>query len=194
MKIIRFSVLAVALVATVSLASAQSSTWSIDANHSQATFVVKHMSVTNVRGAISNIKGSVTWDPKDASKDSVEAVLDTTTIDTQSAYRDKDVKGEAFFNIEKFPTMTFKSTSVKRAGKGLKIFGNLTLAGVTKPVVLDATEPSAPQKNPQGGGLLSGIEATTSIKRSDFAFAAKYPAAVVGDDIKITIDVEMDQK
>jgi polyisoprenoid-binding protein YceI len=115
------------------------------------------------------------------------------TVDTQSAYRDKDVKGADFFNIERFPTMTFKSTSVKRAGKGLKIFGDLTLAGVTKPVILDATEPSVPQKGMQGG-LLSGIEATTSIKRSNFAFAAKYPSAVVGDDIHITIDVEMDQK
>src|SRR6201998_118845 len=194
MKIIRLSVLTTAFLATIPMMSAQSSTWSIDANHSQTTFVVKHMAVTNVRGAISNIKGSVTWNPIDASKDSVEAVLDTTTIDTQSAYRDKDLKSEAFFNIEKFPTMTFKSTSVKRAGKGLKIFGNLTLAGVTKPVVLDATEPSAPQKNPQGGGLRSGIEATTSIKRSDFGFATRYPSAVVGDDIQITIDVEMDQK
>ncbi len=189
---ISFSVLAAALL-FAPIALAQSSTWTIDPNHSQATFVVKHMAVTNVRGAISNIKGTVTWDPKDPSKDNVEAVLDTTTIDTQSAYRDKDVKGPDFFNIEKCPTMTFKSTSVKRAGKGLKIFGDLTLAGVTKPVVLEATEPSAPQKGMQGG-LLSGIEATTSIKRSDFAFAAKYPGAVVGDDIHITIDVEMDQK
>ena len=189
---ISFSVLAAALL-FAPIASAQSSTWTVDPNHSQATFVVKHMAVTNVRGAISNIKGTVTWDPKDPSKDSVEAVLDTTTVDTQSAYRDKDVKGADFFNVEKFPTMTFKSTSVKRAGKGLKIFGDLTLAGVTKPVVLESTEPSAPQKGMQGG-LLSGIEATTSIKRSDFAFAAKYPSAVVGDDIHITIDVEMDQK
>ncbi len=189
---ISFSVLAAALL-FAPIALAQSSTWTIDPNHSQATFVVKHMAVTNVRGAISNIKGSITWDSKNPSKNSVEAVLDTTTIDTQSAYRDKDLKGADFFNIEKFPTMTFKSTSVKRAGKGLKIFGDLTLAGVMKPVVLDATEPSAPQKGMQGG-LLSGIEATTSIKRSDFAFAAKYPSAVVGDDIQITIDVEMDQK
>jgi polyisoprenoid-binding protein YceI len=189
---ISFSVLAATLL-FAPIALAQSSTWTVDPNHSQATFVVKHMAVTNVRGAISNIKGTVTWNPKDPSKDSVEAVLDTTTIDTQSAYRDKDLKGADFFNIEKFPTMTFKSTSVKRAGKGLKIFGDLTLAGVTRPVILDATEPSAPQKGMQGG-LLSGIEATTSIKRSDFAFAAKYPSAVVGDDIQITIDVEMDQK
>jgi polyisoprenoid-binding protein YceI len=191
---INFLASAVATILFAPMALAQSSTWAVDPNHSQATFVVKHMSVTNVRGAISSIKGTVTWDPKDPTKNSVEAVLDTTTIDTQSAYRDKDLKGADFFNVEKLPTMTFKSTSVKRAGKGLKIFGNLTLAGVTKPVVLDATEPSAPQKNPQGGGLLSGIEATTSIKRTDFGFAAKYPSAVVGDDIQITIDVEMDQK
>ena len=185
---------AAAFLALAPTVVAQSSTWTVDPNHSQATFVVKHMSVTNVRGAISNIKGTVIWDPKDPGKDSVQAVLDTTTIDTQSAYRDKDLKSAAFFNVEKFPTMTFNSTSVKHSGKGLKVFGTLTLAGVNKPVILDATEPSAPQKNPQGGGLLSGIEATTSIKRSDFGFAAKYPDAIVGDDIQITIDIEMDQK
>lgn len=194
MKITHLLALAAVLLASATMASAQSSAWSIDPNHSQASFVVKHMSVTNIRGAISNIKGTVTWDPKDPGKDSVDVVLDTTTLDTQSAYRDKDLKGADFFNVEKFPTMTFQSTSVKRAGRGLKIFGNLTLAGVTKPVILDATEPSVPQKNPQGGGYLSGIEATTSIKRTDFGFATKYPSAMVGDDIQITIDVEMDQK
>jgi polyisoprenoid-binding protein YceI len=195
MKIIQLSVLAVGLLASAPFAPAQSTTWSIDSNHSQATFVVKHMLVTNVRGSISSTKGTVNWDPKDPGKSSVEAVLETATLDTQSAYRDKDLKGADFFNVEKFPTLTFKSTSVKRVGNGLKIYGDLTLAGVTKPVVLDATEPSAPQKNPnpQVGGVLSGLEATTSIKRTDFNFAAKYPNAVVGDDIQITIDVDMDQ-
>lgn len=193
MKIMYSSVLAAGLLLFGANAQAQSSAWVIDSNHTQATFVVKHLTITNVRGAISNVKGSVNWDPKDPSKDSVEAVLDVTTIDTQSAYRDKDVKGADLFNVEKFPTMTFKSTSVKRAGKGLKVSGNLTLAGVTKPVVLDVTEPSAPQKGMQGG-LVSGLEATTTIKRSDFGFGAKYPNAIVGDEIQITIDVEMDQK
>ncbi len=151
------------------------------------------MSVTNVRGAITNIQGTVVWDPKDPSKDRVEAVLDTTTINSANALRDKDVKAEGLFNVEKFPTMKFKSTSVKPSGAGLKVVGDLTLAGVTKAVVLDVTGPSAPQKGLQGG-IVTGIEAKTTIKRSDFNFGGKYPNAVISDEVKITIDIEMDQK
>ena len=135
----------------------------------------------------------VLWNPKDPSANSVEVTLDMTTFNTQSAYRDKDVKGADWLNVDKFPTLTFKSTSVQRAGKGLKIAGNLTLAGVTKPVVLEATEPTPPVKGMQGG-LATAVEAKTTLKRMDFNIGSKYPSAVVGDEVVLTIDVEMDQK
>ena len=174
-------------------AVAQTSTWIIDPVHSQSNFEVRHLSVSNARGSITNITGTVVWDPRDPSKDSVNAVLDATTINSGSAYRDKDIKSDAFFNTEKFPTLTFHSTSVKRDGKGLKVAGELTLAGVTRPVVLDVDGPATPHKGMQEG-LVSGLEATTTIKRTDFNFGSKYPDAVVGEDVKITIDIELEQK
>jgi polyisoprenoid-binding protein YceI len=174
-------------------AFAQSNTWTIDPVHTQATFQARHLSVTNVRGAISNVTGTVVWDPSNPSKDSVVATLDMNTVNTANDYRDKTIKGEDFFNVTKFQTMTFKSTSVQKAGNGYKVFGDLTIAGVTKPVTLDVDGPAAPQKGMQGG-IVSGLSATTSIKRSDFNFGAKYPNAMLSDEIKIAIDVEMAQK
>lgn len=174
-------------------ASGQSNTWSIDPVHTQATFEARHLSMTNVRGGISKVTGTVTWDPKDPSKDSVNAVLSPATINTGSDYRDQYLKGGDFFNVEKFPTLIFKSTSVAASATGLKVTGNLTLAGVTRSVVLDVTGPAAPQKGMEGG-LVSGLEATTTIKRTDFNFGSKYPNAMVSDEVKITIDLEMGQK
>ena len=190
---IRFYLLTVVLAACGSSAFAQGITWTIDPVHTQATFQVKHLSMSNIRGGLSNITGSVVWDPKDVTKDSVNATLDAKTINTGSDYRDKYLKGEDFFNTDKYPTLTFRSTSVKKAGAGFKVTGDLTLAGVTRSVVLDVEGPAAPQKGPEGG-LVSGLSATTTIKRADFNFGTKYPNAMVSDEIKITIDLEMGQK
>ena len=174
-------------------AFAQNSTWTIDPVHTQATFQARHLSVANVRGAISNVTGTVTWDPSNPSRDSVVATLDVNTINTASDYRDKTIKGEDFFNVAKYPKMTFKSTSVQKSGNGYQVLGDLTLAGVTKQVTLNVDGPSAPQKGMQGE-TVSGLSATTSIKRADFNFGSKYPDGVLSDEIKITIDLEMDQK
>src|SRR5437879_6582551 len=92
--------------------SAQNSTWTIDKNHSQVNFAIKHMGVSTVRGSISGVTGTVVWDDKDPSKSSVEATIDTTTVTTNNDARDKHLKSPDFFNVEKYPTMTFKSTSV----------------------------------------------------------------------------------
>ena len=185
--------LTVVLAACGSSAFAQGTTWTIDPVHTQATFQVKHLSMSNIRGGLSNITGSVVWDPKDITKDSVNATLDAKTINTGSDYRDKYLKGEDFFNTDKYPTLTFRSTSVKKAGAGFKVTGDLTLAGVTRSVVLDVEGPAAPQKGPEGG-LVSALSATTTIKRADFNFGSKYPNAMVSDEVKITIDLEMGQK
>jgi len=186
--------LSLALFAASALSShAQANTWSIDSNHTQATFEVRHLMVSNVRGAISNATGTVLWYPKDPTKDSVNAVLSATTLNSGSDYRDKDLKGADWFNVEKFPSIVFKSSSVNAVASGLKVAGELTLAGVTRSVVLDVTNPPTPQKGMQGG-LVTGMEATTIIKRTDFNFGTKYPNAVVSDEVKITIDLEMDQK
>src|SRR5207302_9401561 len=117
-------------------ALAQSSNWTIDKNHSQVNFAIKHMGVSTVRGSISGVTGTIVWDEKDPSKSSVEATMDTATVNTNNAARDTDLKSDKFFDVAKYPTMTFKSTSVKRVNGKLQVVGDLTLTGVTKSVTL----------------------------------------------------------
>lgn len=181
-----------ALLLAGASAFAQSSTWTIDSNHAESNFSIRHMGVSTVRGDISGVKGTIVWDANDLSKSSVNATLDATTVTTNNAYRDKDLKSANFFNVEKYPAITFKSTSIKRVNGKLQVTGDLTLAGVTKPVTLDVDGPTAPQKG-MGGKTVIGLSATGTVKRSDFNFAPKYPAAMLGDEVQITIDVEADQ-
>jgi polyisoprenoid-binding protein YceI len=173
-------------------AFAQSTTWTIDKNHAQTNFKIRHMGVSSVRGSISGVTGTIVWDEKNPGKSSVEATIDTTTVSTNNTMRDKDLKSPNYFNVEKFPTMTFKSTSVSRVNGTLQVVGDLTLAGVTKSVTLDVDGPTAPQKG-MGGKMVIGLSATGTVKRSDFNFAPKMPAAALGDEVQITIDVEANQ-
>jgi polyisoprenoid-binding protein YceI len=178
-----------ALLLTGVSAFAQSSTWTIDPNHSQVNFAIKHMQVSTVRGSISGLTGNVNWDEKDPSKSSVEATINTTTLTTNNEKRDGHLKSPDFFNVEKFPTMTFKSTAVTGASGKLQVVGDLTLAGVTKSVTLDVDGPTPPQKG-QGGKLVTGFSATGKLKRSDFNFGSKFGEPMLGDEVQFTIDVE----
>ena len=180
---------AVALAAT---AVAQAGTWQIDPKHTAAQFSVKHLGVSTVRGAFSKVTGSVTHDPADPSKDSLEATIDASTVDTRLEMRDNDLKSPHFFDVQKFPTITFKSKSVKGMGSGkLQMTGDLTMHGVTKEVVLDVDGPSAPIKDPMGPGQRIGASASTKINRQDFGIVGA--PAVVGDEVTITIDAELTQ-
>jgi len=116
-----------ALLLTGVSALAQSSTWTIDPNHSQVNFGIKHLQVSTVRGSISGVTGNVIWDEKNPSKSSVEATINTTTVTTNNEKRDAHLKSPDFFNVEKFPTMTFKSTAVTSANGKLQVVGDLTL-------------------------------------------------------------------
>jgi polyisoprenoid-binding protein YceI len=140
----------------------------------------------------SNVTGTVEWDPNDPSKDTVVATLDVKTVNTANDYRDKTIKGEDFFNVSKCPRITFKSTSVKKSGSGYEVFGTLTIAGVTRAVILEAENPPALQKGMEGEPV-TGLSATTTIKRSDFNFGTKYSNSIFSDEIKITIDLELQQ-
>ena len=184
-----FAALAAALLVT-GTAFAQSSTWVLDPAHSHADFQVRHMGISNVRGSITGVAGTFIWDDKDVTKSSVNVTLDANTINTNTARRDTDLKSPNFFNVEKYPTITFKSTSVTRSAEGLKVTGDLTLAGVTKSITLDVDGPTAPQPG-RNGKMITGLSATGSLKRSAFDFGQKSPAsAAIGDDIKFTIDAE----
>jgi polyisoprenoid-binding protein YceI len=173
-------------------AFAQSSSWVIDTNHSQTNFQIRHAGVSTVRGSISGVTGTVVWDDKDPSKSSVEATINATTVSTNNEKRDAHLKSPDFFNVEKFPTLTFKSTSVTGANGKLQVIGDLTLAGVTKSVTLDVDGPTVPVKG-MGGKLVTGFSATGMLKRSDFNFGSKFAAPILGDEVKFTIDVEADK-
>jgi polyisoprenoid-binding protein YceI len=180
---------ALLLAGVTASAYAQPSTWTIDKNHSQVNFQVRHMGVSNVRGSISGVTGTVVWDDKDPSKSSVEATIDANTVTTNNDARDKHLKSADFFDVAKNPTLTFKSTSVTSASGKLQVIGDLTLAGVTKSVTLDVDGPTAPIKG-QGGKLVTGFSATGTLKRSDFNFGNPKFNSMLSDDVKFTIDVE----
>jgi polyisoprenoid-binding protein YceI len=184
------------LAAVLSLpADAATSSWKIDPAHTAAEFAVKHLMISTVRGQFKGVTGTVVWDDQDVSKSSVNVTIDANTVDTSEPKRDADVKSDHFFDVAHYPTITFKSTQVEQAGSGkLKVTGDLTIHGITKSVVLDVDGPSASIKDPWGN-TRSAITATTKINRQDYG--VKWNAnmdgggVVVGDDVNITIDLEM---
>ncbi|ADV82481.1 YceI family protein [Terriglobus saanensis] len=190
----RSAIFALAL-ASLSLALpsfAQVSNWKIDPAHSSVNFQIRHLAVSNVHGAFSKVTGDVVWNEKDPGKSSVIATIDATTVNTDNDKRDGHLKSPDFFDVANFPTLTFKSTSVKNVNGKLQLIGDLTLHGQTKSVTLDVDGPVPPQTN--NGKTVSGFSATGLIKRSDFNFGPKFAPPTVGDEIKFTIDLEVDKQ
>ncbi len=176
-------------------AAGQSMTWQLDPAHSNAQFTVRHLGISNVQGEFTKLSGTVELDEADISKSSVKATIDVNSIDTRVQGRDNDLKSANFFDAAKYPTMTFESTKIWKTGDGTaKMTGNLTLHGVTKEVTFDVTGPS---KAIQAmGGSRRGASATTKINRQDFGL--KYMTGMlpggdemIGDEVTITLDVEM---
>ena len=180
------------LIATFLLAisaAAQVETWQIDPNHSAAQFAVKHGGISIVRGAFGKTTGTVQYDAADPSNTAIDVTIDATSVDTRVEPRDKDLRGPNFFDVEKYPTITFKSKKVEPEGKGkLKVTGDLTIKGVTKEVVLAVDGPNGPTKDPRGNQHM-GASATTQVSRKDFGVSGA-PGGVA-DDVLITIDVEL---
>jgi polyisoprenoid-binding protein YceI len=173
--------------------SASASDWTFDSAHTSAQFAVRHMMVSTVRGAFSGVTGAASFDEKDVSKGSVEVTIPVATVDTREPKRDAHLKSADFFDVEKFPTMTFKSTKVTKVADGkLKVDGNLTIHGITKPVVLDVD--MTPVMNP-GPKARIGISATAKVNRKDFGLmwnrALEAGGVMVGDEVSIQIDGEL---
>lgn len=191
----RFLALAAATLAFVGgTLHAQTSTWKIDPAHSSVNFVIRHLGVSNVHGTINGAKGTVVLDEKDITKSTVAATMDSSTVSTNNDARDKHLKSPDFFDVAKYPELTFQSTSLSKEGGKLLLKGNLTLAGVTKPVTLDVDGPSAPQTGMDKKTVVSGFSASGTLKRSDFNFGQKFGSAILGDEVKFTIDVEIDKQ
>jgi polyisoprenoid-binding protein YceI len=187
--LIRKSLICSIALLFVSSAFAQVETWKIDPMHSAAQFAVRHMGISTVRGEFKKVSGNAAYDPADPSKTSLEATIDAASVDTRVDMRDNDLRSPNFLDVEKFPTITFKSKRTESAGPGkLKITGDLTMHGVTKEVVLDVDGPTAPVKDPKGNSHM-GASAATKVNRKDFGVNGA--PSMVGDDISITIDVEL---
>jgi polyisoprenoid-binding protein YceI len=149
----------------------QLSTWNIDPSHSVAEFKVRHMMISNVKGEFGAIQGFLTLDDGDVTNSRVEASIDAASINTRELQRDAHLKSADFFDVEKFPALSFKSGRIIRTGHGeLKVTGDLTIHGVTRSVVFDVQGPSAPTKDPWSNTRL-GLAATTKINRKDFVKA-----------------------
>jgi polyisoprenoid-binding protein YceI len=174
------------------------STWTIDPDHSNIGFKVRHLMVSNVKGSFEKHSGTVEINDKDITKSKVEVSIDTNSITTNVKKRDEHLRSADFFDVVKFPTMTFVSKKVSQAGKNkLKVTGDLTLHGVTKEVVLDVEGPSAESKDPWGA-IRRGATATTKINRKDFGLiwnkALETGGVAVGEEITITLEIEMIRK
>lgn len=191
----RVALAALLAAAAPALADHHVSTWSIDSAHAHSSFTVRHLVITNVRGEFGKTTGTVTLNDKDVTKSSVEATIDASTIDTRVADRDTHLKSPDFFDVANHPNITFKSTKVEKTGKDkLKVTGDLTIKGTTKPVVLMVNGPTAEVKDPWGN-VRRGISASTTINRKDFGLTwskvTEAGAVVVGDEVKIEIEAEL---
>jgi polyisoprenoid-binding protein YceI len=173
------------------LALAQTSTWTSDPAHSEVDFSITHMSVSKVHGRFGKVAATITFNDADITKSTVTATIGVDTVDTGEEPRNNHLKTPDFFDVATYSTATFTSTSVTKGGSGLKIAGNLTLHGVTKPVVLDAEGPTGPVPGMQDHKPHAGFTATTTISRTAFGIGTKFPAAIVGDEVKLTIELEV---
>ena len=175
-------------------APALAATWQIDPAHSNVSFSVRHMMVSNVRGEFTKVSGTVEGDEKTPTQAVINATIDATSINTREAKRDDHLKSADFLDVAKYPTITFKSKRIEPSGTGqFKVTGDLTLHGVTKEVVLDVSDVTAPIKDPMGK-TRAGAQATTKIDRKDFGInwskTMDGGGLLVGNDVDIRIDVE----
>jgi polyisoprenoid-binding protein YceI len=170
------------------------SSWKIDPAHTNAHFKVKHMMISNVKGEFTSVTGALEYSEADIAQSKVEATIDAKTISTRDAQRDGHLTSADFLDVEKYPTLTFRSTKISSKGGGnYEVDGDLTIRGVTRPVVFVVNDLTAPAKDPWGN-LRIGLEATTKINRKDFGLvwnaALETGGVLVGDDVQITVDAE----
>ena len=172
-------------------------TWEIDSAHTDVGFSVKHLMISTVRGRFSDVRGTIRLDDDDLATAIVQVEIAAAGIDTRQQQRDDHLRSADFFDVEKFPTIAFESRRIERIKNGrYRVVGDLTIRDVTREVVLDATEEGR-GRDPWGGERL-GFSATTAIDRRDFGLtwnqALETGGFVVGNEIKITLDVEAVKK
>src|SRR3954453_5488247 len=181
-------------MSTLAIPQTAASTWNLDAAHSVAEFKVKHMMISNVKGQFTKLTGALHFDEQDITKTTVEASIEATSIHTRDDQRDAHLKSADFFDVEKFPTLSFKSTRVSPAGNGeLSAEGDLTIHGVTRNVKFAVEGPTSPAKDPWGNTRIA-ILATAKINRKDFGLTynavLETGGILVGEEVTITLDAQ----
>jgi polyisoprenoid-binding protein YceI len=181
-------------MSTATAAPGTVTTWKLDPAHSLAEFKVKHMMISNVKGRFTGLSGTLSLDETDYTHSTVEASIDVATINTGDDQRDGHLKTAEFFDAEKFPAITFKSTNIdSKGGADYEVTGDFTLHGVTKPVIFRVEDVSKPSKDPYGNQRI-GLSATTKINRKDFGLswnaALETGGVLVGEEVTISLEVQ----
>jgi polyisoprenoid-binding protein YceI len=197
----RFTLRTLALAAVVVLSLcriAGAETWVLDPAHTVSGFTVRHMMISNVTGVFESTKGTIEYTPGDPKSVKADIVIETKTVNTRIEKRDNDLRSDNFFDAQKFPTITFKSKRVDNVrADGFDLIGDLTIHGVTREVVLKVGGPAAPIKDPQGNRRV-GANASTTVNRKDYGLvwhrAIEGGGVVVGDEVKINLDIEAIEK
>jgi polyisoprenoid-binding protein YceI len=168
--------------------------WNIDPSHSTAEFTVRHLMITNVRGRFGKLSGSVDFDPERPEQAKVAATIDATSIDTRDDKRDAHLRSPDFFDVEKFPTLEFRSKRVAKSDDGYQLVGDLTMHGVTKEIALEVEGPTTSTKDPWGNTRI-GASATAKINRKDWGLnwnaALEAGGVLVGEQVKIQLEVSL---
>lgn len=164
-------------------------TWSVDKAHAKLGFSITHLSISDVEGSFKTFDATITAPGDDFANASVEFTADAASVSTDNDARDKHIKSDGFLDVAKYPTLTFKSTSFKKVtASTYKVAGNLTLHGVTKPVVLDAVARTG--VNPMSKKTVAGFKISGVVKRSDFGIGASFPSAVLSDEVTLNANAE----
>ncbi len=196
MKNLKVSIATLLIVLTLFVpVLAQAGSWDLDPAHTEVGFKIRHMMVTNVRGVFHDVKGTLQFDAADLGKSSIDVVIQAVSIDTGIEKRDNHLRSPDFFDVEKFPTLTFNSTKFEKIADGVfKVTGNLSIHGVTKEVVLDVEGLNQQVVDPWGGTRM-GAFATTKINRKDYGLswnkALEAGGWLVGDELTINLEVEL---
>jgi polyisoprenoid-binding protein YceI len=181
-------------MSTLATPQTTTTTWNIDPAHTAAEFKVKHMMISNVKGQFAKVTGVLTLDESSLANSHVEASIDASSIETRDAQRDEHLRSADFFDVQKFPTLSFKSTRINLVSAGeLTVEGDLTIRGVTRRVPFSVEGPTPPAKDPWGNTRV-GLSATTKINRKDFGLtwnaALETGGILVSDEVTITLDVQ----
>ena len=191
-------ILAGAVLFVMAPALLHAAPWELDPDHTGVHFKVRHLMISSVQGEFEKVSGKIVYDEADITKSAADITIDAASVNTRVAERDKDLRSPNFLDVAKYPKIAFKSKRVEKAGNGtLKMTGDLTIHGVTKEVVLTVNGPTPAIKDPWGNYRVGG-QATTKINRKDFGLvwnaALETGGVMVGDEVEITIDVEIYKK